>query len=74
MRGYNLSDKPQGREHYLVDDMTDDVAALVEALGHKRCLPCPALTLPRAELMTRCHMHASAYRHVNITCLCDSSR
>ena len=46
MRGYNLSDKPQGRENYLVDDMTDDVAALVEALGHKRCLPRPALTLP----------------------------
>ena len=46
MRGYNLSDKPKGRENYLVDDMTDDIAALVEALGHKRCipycLPCPA--------------------------------
>ncbi|KAK9833515.1 hypothetical protein WJX81_000275 [Elliptochloris bilobata] len=37
MRGYNLSDKPKGRENYRIDVMTDDIAALVEALGHKRC-------------------------------------
>lgn len=39
MRGYNLSDKPPGREAYRIDVMTEDVAALVGALGHERCGP-----------------------------------
>ena len=37
MRGYNLSDKPAGRAAYCIDVITEDVAALVGALGHERC-------------------------------------
>ena len=46
MRGYNLSDKPPGREAYRIDVMTEDVAALVGALGHERCGPRLALSCP----------------------------
>ena len=37
MRGYNLSDKPAGCAAYCIDVITEDVAALVGALGHERC-------------------------------------
>ncbi|MEQ1760983.1 MAG: alpha/beta hydrolase [Vicinamibacterales bacterium] len=40
MRGFNLSDKPQGVEHYAIDHLVADVAALVEATG-----------LPRAHIV-----------------------
>jgi pimeloyl-ACP methyl ester carboxylesterase len=34
MRGFNLSDKPRGIEHYHLSRLVDDVAALVAASGH----------------------------------------
>ena len=37
MRGYNLSDKPRGRQNYSLDLLADDVAALIRALGRERC-------------------------------------
>ncbi len=51
MRGYNLSDKPPGREAYRIDVMTEDVAALVGALGHERCRPrlASSCTVPGKE-------------------------
>jgi epoxide hydrolase 4 len=36
MRGYNLSDKPAGVEHYQMKDLVEDVRALAEHLGHKK--------------------------------------
>jgi epoxide hydrolase 4 len=36
MRGYNLSDKPERVSDYRVEVLADDVAALIEALGHDR--------------------------------------
>lgn len=35
MRGYNLSDKPQGISSYTLDKLTSDVDALIHALGYK---------------------------------------
>jgi pimeloyl-ACP methyl ester carboxylesterase len=35
MRGYNLSSKPEGVEHYQVKHMVEDLRALAETLGHR---------------------------------------
>ncbi len=35
-RGYNLSDQPRGVEHYEIDQLTGDAAALIRALGLER--------------------------------------
>src|SRR5580698_7137957 len=36
MRGYNLSEKPAGVEHYEMKDLVEDVRALAEQLGYKK--------------------------------------
>jgi len=36
MRGYNLSEKPEGIEAYGTDKLTSDVKALIEAFGRKK--------------------------------------
>lgn len=36
MRGFNLSERPAGREAYLLRHLVADVAALVRATGHPR--------------------------------------
>lgn len=36
MRGYNMSDKPQGIAQYTIEKLGQDVAALIEALGEER--------------------------------------
>jgi epoxide hydrolase 4 len=36
MRGYNLSEKPVGVEHYQMKDLVEDVRALAEHLGYKK--------------------------------------
>jgi pimeloyl-ACP methyl ester carboxylesterase len=36
MRGYGDSDRPKGREHYVLDHLVADVEALFEALGARR--------------------------------------
>lgn len=36
MRGYNLSDKPEGVREYALDKLTGDVKGLIEAFGEKR--------------------------------------
>jgi pimeloyl-ACP methyl ester carboxylesterase len=36
MRGYNLSSKPAGPEHYQIKDLIEDLRALAEYLGHKK--------------------------------------
>lgn len=36
MRGYNLSSKPEGVEHYEVPHMVEDLRALAKSLGHER--------------------------------------
>jgi pimeloyl-ACP methyl ester carboxylesterase len=36
MRGYNLSSKPVGPEHYQIKDLIEDLRALAECLGHKK--------------------------------------
>jgi pimeloyl-ACP methyl ester carboxylesterase len=35
-RGYNLSDKPQGVEHYQIDRLTADIGALIRTLGREQ--------------------------------------
>jgi hypothetical protein len=50
MRGYGESDKPPGRQHYVIPALASDAAALVKALGHEKCAPelgscCPPLRL-----------------------------
>ena len=37
-RGYNLSDKPLGVQHYQIDRLTGDIAALIRALGRERAV------------------------------------
>ena len=37
-RGYNLSDKPQGVQHYQIDRLTEDIGALIRALGRERAV------------------------------------
>lgn len=36
MRGYNLSSKPEGVEHYEISHMVADLRALAKSLGHER--------------------------------------
>lgn len=36
-RGYNLSDKPEGRRAYDLDTLARDIVGLSDALGHERC-------------------------------------
>jgi pimeloyl-ACP methyl ester carboxylesterase len=36
MRGYNLSEKPVGVEHYQMKDLVEDVRSLAEHLGYKK--------------------------------------
>jgi epoxide hydrolase 4 len=36
LRGYNLSDRPTGRDAYRLDVLVEDVAALVRSTGHER--------------------------------------
>jgi pimeloyl-ACP methyl ester carboxylesterase len=36
MRGYNLSGKPDGVDHYQMNDLVEDVRALAEHLGYKK--------------------------------------
>lgn len=36
MRGYNLSDKPQGISNYSIDVLADDIAGLIRSLGVER--------------------------------------
>lgn len=36
MRGYNLSSKPEGIEHYEISHMVADLRALAKSLGHER--------------------------------------
>lgn len=38
MRGYNLSDKPQGINAYKIDVLAKDIAELIEALGEKKAV------------------------------------
>jgi pimeloyl-ACP methyl ester carboxylesterase len=38
MRGYNLSAKPAGTEKYHIKDLVEDLRALVEHLGHEKCI------------------------------------
>ncbi len=38
MRGYNLSSKPAGVEHYRVTDIVEDVRALADHLGQKKVI------------------------------------
>lgn len=35
-RGYNLSDKPQGLDHYNLDALADDVISLIDAAGREK--------------------------------------
>src|SRR3954447_20720161 len=35
-RGYNLSEKPKGLEHYTLDALADDVVGLIDASGRKK--------------------------------------
>ena len=37
MRGYGESDKPVGRQHYVIPALASDAAAIVKALGHEKC-------------------------------------
>jgi pimeloyl-ACP methyl ester carboxylesterase len=37
-RGYNLSDKPRGVEHYQIDRLAGDIGALIRALGRERAV------------------------------------
>jgi len=37
-RGYNLSDKPRGVEHYQIDRLTGDILALIRAMGRERAV------------------------------------
>ncbi len=36
LRGYNLSDKPQGVDQYTISVLTQDIVALIKALGHEK--------------------------------------
>ena len=36
MRGYGESDKPLGREHYVIPTLASDTAEIVKALGHDK--------------------------------------
>jgi pimeloyl-ACP methyl ester carboxylesterase len=36
MRGYSLSEKPAGVDHYQMKDLVEDVRALAEHLGYKK--------------------------------------
>ena len=38
LRGYNLSDKPQGVQQYQIDRLTADIGALIRALGRERAV------------------------------------
>ena len=38
MRGYNLSSKPADIDKYQVNDLIEDLRALAEHLGHKKCI------------------------------------
>ena len=37
LRGYGLTDKPSGVSNYSIDQLEEDVFALVKALGYERC-------------------------------------
>jgi pimeloyl-ACP methyl ester carboxylesterase len=37
LRGYNKSDKPEGRRAYALDELVSDVRELVENLGYEKC-------------------------------------
>ncbi|WP_088008372.1 alpha/beta fold hydrolase [Indiicoccus explosivorum] len=37
-RGYNLSDKPEGPEHYRLDQLRDDIIGLITHSGHDKAL------------------------------------
>jgi epoxide hydrolase 4 len=37
-RGYNLSDKPKGAEHYEMTALVEDVQAVIRARGHERAI------------------------------------
>ncbi|MDM7923347.1 MAG: alpha/beta hydrolase [Pyrinomonadaceae bacterium] len=36
LRGYNLSDRPEGKDQYTVDKLADDVIGLIRHLGHEK--------------------------------------
>lgn len=36
MRGYGESDKPVGKEHYVIPTLASDAAEVVKALGHDK--------------------------------------
>lgn len=38
LRGYNLSDKPQGADHYKMPHLVGDVRGLIDALGEERVI------------------------------------
>jgi pimeloyl-ACP methyl ester carboxylesterase len=38
LRGYNLSDKPQGVQHYQIDRLTEDIRTLIRTLGRERAV------------------------------------
>jgi pimeloyl-ACP methyl ester carboxylesterase len=38
MRGYNLSSKPTGIDQYKIDILIEDLRALVDSLGHNKCI------------------------------------
>src|SRR5581483_10670610 len=38
LRGYNLSSKPADVEQYRAQYMVEDLRALIEQLGHKKCI------------------------------------
>ena len=39
MRGYNLSEKPAGVDHYQMKELVEDVRALAQHLGYKKFIP-----------------------------------
>lgn len=38
LRGYGLTDKPQGKDAYSLEKLSSDIPALVKALGHESCV------------------------------------
>lgn len=37
LRGYGQTEKPKGKDNYRIDRLADDIASLVNALGHESC-------------------------------------
>jgi pimeloyl-ACP methyl ester carboxylesterase len=48
MRGYGESDKPKGKERYLIEEIVVDVASIVKALGYDKVVRTKSSPGPRA--------------------------